>query len=226
MRAATAAKLKATRVRTPAGRHDMEVRNLLEFSPPSETSNRQLKTILLTAPYNGNGATTCSLALANALRAHCGESVLVIDGNPKTPTLHDIFDAPLSPGFRSLIEGFPRAADCIYESEAGFDGMPAGETNRERSVHDLRDRTRLILDTLAATYRYILVDGMAIQTNPEVLAMSAAFDGVILVVESESTQWSIGAAIKEKLDRSGAHLIGAMLNKRRLYLPQWIYDRL
>lgn len=204
----------------------MENCRVLDLNLASIAMKCQLKTLFVVAPYDGNGATTSTLSLARALREHLGESVLVIDGNPKAPIIHTIFNIPLSPGFRSLVDDRARPNECIHKKQTlSFDVMAAGEVKAARPIHELRDRTRTILESLANDYRYILFDSMAIQANPEVLVMAPVFDGVVLVLESEMTPWSIGEATKDKLERSGANLTGAILNKRKLYIPKWIYDR-
>lgn len=202
-------------------------RPLLEPNLSSTIMERQVRTILMVAPYAGNGATTCTLSLAQGLGEHFGESVLAIDGNLKAPRLHELFNMALTPGFRALIEGFPAADVCIHrEPDLGFDVMPAGRAEASLTINELRERMRAIFGALLERYRYIVFDGMAIQTNPEALAISPVFDGVILVLESEATPWSVGATIKDKLERSGARLLGAMLNKRRLHIPAPIYNAL
>ena len=45
--------------------------------------------------------------------------------------------------------------------------------------------------------------------------LSAALDGVVLVVEAESVSWEAALRVKEILHRAGAKIVGAILNKRR-----------
>ena len=45
--------------------------------------------------------------------------------------------------------------------------------------------------------------------------LSAALDGVVLVVEAELVTWDMALGVKEILNRAGARIVGAILNKRR-----------
>lgn len=205
----------------------MKSRELLELNLAPAILESQIRTLLVVAPYEGNGATTAALSLAQALNAHLGESVLVIDGNSKAPRLHEQFNMPLTPGFRTLVEEYPSADVCIHRSqEHGFDVMPAGHAETSRTVNETRERMRAIFSALSERYKHILFDGMAVQTHPEVFAIAPVFDGVILVLESEETPWSVGIAVKDKLERAGAAPIGAILNKRELHIPKRIYNAL
>lgn len=215
--------------RSNAGEKRVSVKglDLLELNLTPTILESQVRTLLVVAPYEGNGATTATLSLAQALNTHLGESVLVIDGNHKAPRLHEQFNLPLTPGFLTLVEDYPSADVCIGRSQdCGFDVMPAGRARMNHTVSDLRERMRAILDVLCERYKYILFDGMAVQTHPEVFAVAPIFDGVVLVLECEETPWSIGVAIKDKLERSGAVLISAILNKRELHIPKRIYNAL
>jgi Mrp family chromosome partitioning ATPase len=79
----------------------------------------------------------------------------------------------------------------------------------------LRDRfDMIILDTPPATI------------YPDGLAMVRQVDGVILVVEAEKTRWPVALRVKEKITKNGGNLLGIVFNKRRFYIPEWLYKRL
>ena len=61
---------------------------------------------------------------------------------------------------------------------------------------------------------------------PSGLAVSSQVDGVILVVEAERTRWPVAASVKESIERGGGRLLGVVFNKRRHYIPAFIYRRL
>ncbi|MGH8501783.1 MAG: CpsD/CapB family tyrosine-protein kinase [Gammaproteobacteria bacterium] len=198
---------------------------LLDLNLAPTILESQVTALLVVAPHEGNGATTTTLSLAQALIGHLGESVLVIDGNLKAPALHAMFALPLSPGFRTCMEHDDSPGRYIHRiARENLDVMAAGEVTVTCTASELREKMRAAFASLSGSYRYILFDGMAVQTHPEVLVMAPVFDGVILVLESEVTTWSLGAAVKDKLERADARLIGAILNKRQLYVPKRIYD--
>jgi protein-tyrosine kinase len=56
--------------------------------------------------------------------------------------------------------------------------------------------------------------------------MIPAVDGIIIVVEAERTRWQAALGLKEKIVGDGGNILGLVFNKRRYYIPQFIYDRL
>jgi Mrp family chromosome partitioning ATPase len=54
-------------------------------------------------------------------------------------------------------------------------------------------------------------------------------DGVVVVIAAESTRAPIVMSLLERLQGQGAPILGAVLNKRKVYIPHLIYrwlDRL
>jgi Mrp family chromosome partitioning ATPase len=49
---------------------------------------------------------------------------------------------------------------------------------------------------------------------------------VILVVESGKTRRQVALTAKRKLEGAGGKILGVVLNKRRYYIPEFVYKRL
>jgi hypothetical protein len=43
-----------------------------------------------------------------------------------------------------------------------------------------------------------------------------------MIVESERVQWQMARLVKDRLDRANVNLIGAVVNKKRNYVPSLI----
>ncbi|MCP5005447.1 MAG: CpsD/CapB family tyrosine-protein kinase [Planctomycetes bacterium] len=79
---------------------------------------------------------------------------------------------------------------------------------------------------LMQTFEFILIDSPAADTSSDVLAISRMVHGVVLVVEAEHTKWQKIKAVKEKITKNGGNILGVILNKRKHYIPEFIYKRL
>lgn len=77
---------------------------------------------------------------------------------------------------------------------------------------------------LRQAYDLIVIDTPPASNAPEGLALAGQVDGVVLVLEAESTRWPVAAHAKESIVRSGGRVLGVVLNKRRHYIPAFIYD--
>jgi Mrp family chromosome partitioning ATPase len=70
------------------------------------------------------------------------------------------------------------------------------------------------------------VDAPALELGVQGIALAAQSDAAVIVVEAERTRPPIVERLVELLRRAGAPIVGTILNKRRLYVPAFVYDRL
>jgi len=72
----------------------------------------------------------------------------------------------------------------------------------------------------------VLVDSPPLKSSPDGLAMAPKTTGIVLVVEAESTGWRVIQGTINKIKQVGGNILGVVLNKRRYYIPEFIYKRL
>jgi Mrp family chromosome partitioning ATPase len=53
--------------------------------------------------------------------------------------------------------------------------------------------------------------------------LAGQLDGVVLVIESELSDGRTALRTKQQLAEANANLLGVVLNKRREYVPNWLY---
>ena len=75
-------------------------------------------------------------------------------------------------------------------------------------------------------FDYIILDSPPITRYAESRVIATKVDGVILVLESGKTRSQVAIKAKQELEETGANVIGAILNRRKHYIPEWIYKRL
>jgi Mrp family chromosome partitioning ATPase len=74
-----------------------------------------------------------------------------------------------------------------------------------------------------------VVDSLPASKGVDGIMLSASMDGVVVVIAAESTRAPIVMSLLERLQGQGAPVLGAVLNKRKFYIPHLIYrwlDRL
>jgi len=49
---------------------------------------------------------------------------------------------------------------------------------------------------------------------------------VIMVVRAEDTRWEVAQAAAQRLTQAGAKLVGSVFNRRKYYMPKWLYKNL
>jgi len=55
------------------------------------------------------------------------------------------------------------------------------------------------------------------------LALAKLADGSVMIVEAERTRAPVAAECKRLIEASGGRLLGAVMNRRRLYIPDMLY---
>jgi uncharacterized protein involved in exopolysaccharide biosynthesis len=75
-------------------------------------------------------------------------------------------------------------------------------------------------------YDFVVMDVPPVLNNGSALFLSGVADKVILVVEAERERWQVIRRAQELLEEAHANVFGAILNKRAMYIPEWLYRRL
>jgi hypothetical protein len=97
-----------------------------------------------------------------------------------------------------------------------------GQTGDGSSGPWLRDR----LAELRKTFDYTVIHGPAAAIHSEATLLGSLCDGVVLVLEANSTRRVAAQKVKERLQSSNARLLGAILSQRTFPIPQALYRRL
>jgi Mrp family chromosome partitioning ATPase len=85
---------------------------------------------------------------------------------------------------------------------------------------------RVRLAELRKEFDYILIDVPPINQYSDALALGQITDGLVLVVEANSTRKESALKAIESLRGARVDILGAVLNKRTLPIPESLYRRL
>jgi len=87
-------------------------------------------------------------------------------------------------------------------------------------------RVKGLIEELKDEYEYVVFDIPSVLAYSEGLTLSRSVDGVLIVVRSGGTKRALVERSIGLLEDAGATVLGAVLNRRKFYIPQFIYDRL
>ena len=82
------------------------------------------------------------------------------------------------------------------------------------------------LEALRDRFDLILIDAPPVGRSTDAVLLSPITDGVVLVVEARRTRWQVVKSIKDQITMQKGKVLGILLNKRRFYIPAFIYRRL
>jgi Mrp family chromosome partitioning ATPase len=164
---------------------------------------------------------------SEALAAQVEGSVCAVDASFRVPGLCQYFgvESPLGLTYASLNPG---AVENFAQRTATSNLwlLPCG--GRASDPHTLikLDRLQSRLAELRAQFEYILVSTPPIHRSPDALALAQVSDGVVLVLEANSSRRDAAQRAKLGLQAANVRLLGAVLNNRTFPIPEAIYRRL
>ena len=85
---------------------------------------------------------------------------------------------------------------------------------------------RATLDANAAGFDWVILDAPPVLDSPDAAALGATADGVIMVLQAGRTKRPVMTRAADLLVKSGSRLVGTVLNRRVLEIPEFIYRRI
>lgn len=207
-------------------RNQAEMR-ILEGNLLSAVGDRMVKSIFVTSSRRTEGTTTSAALLALALAKTTEREVLLVDANLTNPSLRGTFQLDPGPGLTDFILLGQAEAQCVRSTEYKHLSVMTRGANLPGSA-DLFS-TKLFsekLIRLKSLYDYVIFDGEAVLPSSNACVLARQADGVIFVLECERTKWELLQAATEKVTSVGGIILGVIMNKRRYYVPRFLYNRI
>lgn len=88
------------------------------------------------------------------------------------------------------------------------------------------ESVRELYSRLREQFELIVVDCPAVGDGGYSTLLPDAADGVILVVQAEKTRPAVVSHAKDLVTQAGGHVLGAVLNRRTNYIPEFLYKLL
>ncbi len=185
------------------------------------------RVLAITGSHHDEGASTVAANLARSLARPGDGQVLLIDADIRHPSVHQIFESRLSPGLTDILADSQNSEGVIVPSPVqNLHILSAGAINGNLSEIFDSGRFTNLLDSIKKNYQFVVIDLPAVNEASWALRLAGLCDGVGLVVEAEHSRWEVAHKTKELLEQSNAKIMGVIINKRRFYIPQWLYRTL
>ena len=208
-------------VRAPSDRYHNVKTKLINCFPAGS-----IRTILVTSTANKAGSSTTAVSFATTLARDCKLNVLLIDANLRTPKLHKIFNIECDKGLLNLLTIEEKKKSLFRKIGRGnLSVIPCGSGKLAPLTLFESVRFENFLNYVRKNFAYVILDAPPVSCA-ETKLMSTKVDGVILVIESGKTRRPVAIRAKRELEENGANILGVILNRRKYYIPEWIYKRL
>lgn len=181
------------------------------------------RSVLFVGSKSNEGTSTMARQLAKAVSLRMEKTVLLIDLDRSRPDLHVY--ANLKP-VTDVESGDPIETALCQVEESSLYVMPLFQRTMVTPRTIDTAKGSVFWEPLKDRFDLIIVDSPPATMFPDGLAIASQVDGVILVVEAEKTRWQVALNVREKIEKHGGNILGIVFNKRRFYIPEFIYKYL
>jgi protein-tyrosine kinase len=182
-----------------------------------------LKSIMVTSGLPQEGKSFVSTNLAMSLARHKNSKVLLIDGDMRRYTLHELLGCESHPGLADYLGGKASLIEVMQRSESIEGATPgtaaivqnltfiAGGNGGDKAA-DLSGSPRFgeLIRLAAPHFDWIIVDSSPVLPVSDAVNLARSCDAVILVARSGTTKFPVAQRAQSELKAS--NILGFVLN--------------
>ncbi len=176
------------------------------------TLDRDIRSIAITSsvPQEGKSTTSANLAI---VMAQMGKRTLLVDTDLRRPTVHSVFGVNREPGLTNILFDKISLSEAIHETDVPNLSLltcgiippnPAELLGSEKMKH--------LIDTLQAEYDMVIFDTPPVVAVTDSLLLGMKVDAMIVIARADSTKADALIRSVDTVERSGARLLGIVLN--------------
>ncbi|MBD2526387.1 polysaccharide biosynthesis tyrosine autokinase [Nostoc sp. FACHB-133] len=177
------------------------------------SSDKVLKTIVVTSAVPKEGKSTVSANLATAI-AQLGRQVLLIDADMRVPSQHHLWEVSNADGLSEVLIGQTEFDVALCKVMDNLDVLTAG--SRPPNPLALLDSKRMasLIESFSSQYKYdfVIIDAPPLLLAADALTISQMTDGILLVARPGVIDSNSASAAQEMLERSSHNVLGLVVN--------------
>ena len=174
-------------------------------------AERRIKVLLVASTMAGEGKTLTAVNLALTFSESYGRNVLLVDGDLRRPTTHDVLEVPNILGSGVAMKQETDQKLSLIQVSPKLSVLTAGQPDADPMSRLASDQMRRVLAEAAMQFDWVIVDTPPVGTVPDANLLATMADVVLLVVEAGRTPARLIQRAADALGRE--RLIGVVLNK-------------
>jgi capsular exopolysaccharide synthesis family protein len=188
-----------------------EIYRMIQANLKFLSSDKVLKTIVVTSAVAKEGKSTVSANLAAAI-AQLGRRVLLIDADMRVSSQHHIWQLSNAAGLSDVLVGQSDFNFALKKGMDNLDVLTAGV--RPPNSLALLDSKRMasLVEYCSSQYDFVIIDAPPLLLAADALTLSQMSDGIVLVSRPGVIDSSHAVATRELLERSGHNVLGLVVN--------------
>lgn len=179
-----------------------------------EFSGTDVRAISVTSCTPNEGKSSVSMALARAF-AEAGKKTVLVDADMRKSVMVGRYKTgTVRLGLTHCLIGREKLSNVICETDVPnlyviFSG-PVPPNPSELLGGKIFGK---ILDNMKHVFDYIIIDTPPLGNVIDAAVVAKQCDGTILVIEDNAISYRFAQRVKDQLDKAGARMLGAVLNK-------------
>lgn len=174
----------------------------------------------------GNGCTWLTARVAELLASQISGTVCVIDGNLRSPDLHNCWHVENGRGLtEAMTESEPIVKSC-RRLNRNLWLLTGGSAEAQGQSWMGSDILRGRVEELRANFDFVLIDAPAVAQGGDAVVWGHMSDGIVMVLGANSTRREAAHWAATELNSAKVRVIGSVLNKRTFPIPEKVYARL
>ncbi|OGX79687.1 capsular biosynthesis protein [Exiguobacterium sp. SH31] len=197
--------------KSPISEQYRTIRTNLEFT----SIGQKLQMINVTSASTGEGKSTTAANLA-VVYAQLGKRVLLIDCDLRKPTAQFTFNLSSQAGLSTILVGRILLERAIQKTGVErLSLLTAGPIPPNPTELIASNQMVELLDEVRRQYDIVILDAPPMMQVADARLLAKIADGTILVIGCENSERQLVVKAKEQLERTGTHMLGLVLNKRK-----------
>jgi receptor protein-tyrosine kinase len=173
---------------------------------------------------HGSGCSQISASVAETLAKHSKRPVCLVEANFRSPALPEMFGTTNHYGLTdallrkepitSFVKPLPQENLWLLSAGKLAEDSPElfSSTNFQERITQLRQQ-----------FDFVIIDASPLTQYSDTLAIGQRTDGLVLVLEANSTRREAASSITKHLRAADIPVLAAVLNKRTFPIPEQIY---
>jgi capsular exopolysaccharide synthesis family protein len=176
------------------------------------TLDKDIRTIAITSsvPQEGKSTTSANLAI---VMAQMGKRTLLVDTDLRRPTVHSVFGVPREPGLTNILFDKISLDEAVHETDVpNLSLLTCGIIPPNPAELLGSEKMRHLIDTLQDEYDMVIFDTPPVVAVTDSLLLGMKVDAMIVIARADSTKADALLRSVDTVERSGARLLGIVLN--------------
>ncbi|MCC6485884.1 MAG: hypothetical protein IT364_00155 [Candidatus Hydrogenedentes bacterium] len=170
---------------------------------------------------------TYTYELARLASEHLKQRVLILCTQQSGTSQHLLRQPAASIGWeKAVFEDKPLSEAILHVSKPPISVSQLNATPGSLAGLAASHRTQDHLRRLRKRYDLILIDSRPLPDGLDAALLGPLADGTVLIVDAGVARWQVVRSAVEQLVSQQGTFLGVVLNKRRHYIPGFIYQRL